>query len=155
LVGKWAQLGEKVTRGVVLSNLVTLVMLGGHTQFVHIEWSRFGLILLAIAAGGLGFAAFGAAIGAAAREVRASSLLAFMISLPIAFISLVESGTVSPALFDVIKVVRALFPVDAALDAMSGALDPSGPALGGPILHLAILAAAYAVLARIALRRFA
>jgi ABC-type transport system involved in cytochrome c biogenesis permease component len=155
LVSKWALLGEKVTLGVVLSILVTLVMLGGLSLFVHIEWSRFGLILLAIAAGGLGFAAFGAAIGAAAREVRASSLLAFMISLPIAFISLVESGTVSPALFDVIKVVRALFPFDAALDAMSGALDPSGPALGGPILHLAILAAAYAVLARIALRRFA
>ena len=155
LVSKWALLGEKVTLGVVLSILVTLVMLGGLSLFVHIEWSRFGLILLAIAAGGLAFAAFGAAIGAAAREVRASSLLAFMISLPIAFISLVESGTVSPALFDVIKVVRALFPFDAALDAMSGALDPSGPALGGPILHLAILAAAYAVLARIALRRFA
>ena len=97
LVSKWALLGEKVTLGVVLSILVTLVMLGGLSLFVHIEWSRFGLILLAIAAGGLGFAAFGAAIGAAAREVRASSLLAFMISLPIAFISLVESGTVSPA----------------------------------------------------------
>ena len=155
LVSKWALLGEKVTLGVVLSILVTLVMLGGLSLFVHIDWSRFGLILLAIAAGGLGFAAFGAAIGAAAREVRASSLLAFMISLPIAFISLVESGTVSPALFDVIKVVRALFPFDAALDAMSGALDASGPSLGMPILHLAILGAAYAVLARIALRRFA
>ena len=45
--------------------------------------------------GGAGFAAFGAAIGAAAREVRASSLLAFMVSLPIAFLSLVPSGTVS------------------------------------------------------------
>jgi ABC-type multidrug transport system permease subunit len=155
LVGKWALLAEKVTLGVVLSIVVTLVMLAGLSLFVHIDWGRFPLILLAIAAGGAGFAAFGAAIGAAAREVRASSLLAFMISLPIAFISLVESGTVSPALFDVIKVVRALFPFDAALDAMSGALDVSGPALGLPILHLAILGAAYAVLARIALRRFA
>jgi hypothetical protein len=77
-----------------------------------------------------------------------------MISLPIAFISLVQSGTVSPALYDVISVVRALFPFDAALDAMSGGLDVSGPGLGVPILHLVALAAAYAVLARIALRRF-
>ncbi|HKH15502.1 MAG TPA: ABC transporter permease [Solirubrobacterales bacterium] len=154
LVAKWALLGEKVALGVALSILVTLVMLGGLSLFVHIDWGRFPLILLAIAVGGAGFAAFGAAIGAAAKEVRASSLLAFMISLPIAFISLVESGTVSPALFDVIKVIRALFPFDAALDAMSGGLDASGPALGLPILHLAILAAAYAVLARIALRRF-
>jgi ABC-2 type transport system permease protein len=155
LVGKWALLGEKVSLGVVLSIVVTLVMLGGLSLFVHIDWSRFPLIIGAIAAGGLGFAAFGAAIGGAAREVRASSLLAFMVSLPIAFVSLVESGTVSPALYDVIKVVKALFPFDAALDAISGALDASGPSLGLPILHLAILGAAYAVLARIALRRFA
>jgi ABC-2 type transport system permease protein len=154
LVRKWALLGEKVALGVALSIVVTLVMLGGLSLFVHIDWGRFPLILLAIVAGGAGFAAFGAAIGAAAKEVRASSLLAFMISLPIAFVSLVESGTVSPALFDVIRVVRALFPFDAALDAISGALDVSGPALGLPILHLAILGAAYAVLARIALRRF-
>jgi ABC-2 type transport system permease protein len=78
-----------------------------------------------------------------------------MISLPVAFISLVDSGTVSPALYDVIKVVRALFPFDAALDAMSGALDAAGPALGTPVLHLAILIVAYGALARIALRRFA
>jgi ABC-type multidrug transport system permease subunit len=155
LVRKWALLAEKITLGVVLSIVVTLVMLGGLSLFVHIEWGRFAWILLAIVAGGAGFAAFGAAIGAAAREVRASSLLAFMISLPMAFVSLVESGTVSPGLFDVIKVVRALFPFDPALDVMSGALDVSGPSLGLPILHLAILGACYAVLARIALRRFA
>jgi hypothetical protein len=55
----------------------------------------------------------------------------------------------------VIKVLRAVFPFHAALDAMSGALDASGPALGGPIIHLAILVAAYGALARLALRRFA
>jgi ABC-type transport system involved in cytochrome c biogenesis permease component len=154
LVGKSALLAEKVGLGVALSIAVTLVMLAGLSLFVHIDWGRFPLILAAIVAGGAGFAAFGAAIGAAAKEVRASSLLAFMISLPIAFISLVQSGTVSPALYDVISVVRALFPFDAALDAMSGGLDVSGPGLGLPILHLAILAAAYAALARIALRRF-
>jgi hypothetical protein len=48
-----------------------------------------------------------------------------------------------------------VFPFHAALDAMSGALDASGPALGVPLVHLAILAAAYGVLARVALRRFA
>ena len=42
------------------------------------------------------FAAFGAAIGAPAREVRASSLLAFMVSLPIAFLSLVPVGHRQP-----------------------------------------------------------
>jgi ABC-type transport system involved in cytochrome c biogenesis permease component len=155
LVGKWALLVEKVALGVALSILVTVLMLVGLSLFVHIDWGRFGLIVLAILAGGAAFAAFGAAIGGAGQEVRAASLLAFMISLPIAFVSLIESGTVSPGLFDAIKVIRAIFPFHAALDAMSGALDAAGPGLGLPILHLAILAAAYGLLARIALRRFA
>jgi len=155
LVGKWALLVEKIGLGVALSIVVTLLMLAGLSLFVHIDWGRFALIVVAIVAGGAAFAAFGAAIGGAGREVRAASLLAFMISLPIAFISLIESGTVSPGLFDVVKVIRALFPFHAALDAMSGALDASGPALGLPIVHLAILATAYGILARVALRRFA
>ena len=155
LVGRGALLGEKIALGVAVSILVTMLMLAGLSLFVHIEWGRVGLIVVAIVAGGAAFAAFGAAVGAAAGEVRAASLLAFMLSLPIAFISLVESGTVSPGLFDVIQVVRALFPFHAALDAMSGGLDASGPALGLPLFHLAILAAAYGIVARLSLRRFA
>jgi ABC-type transport system involved in cytochrome c biogenesis permease component len=142
LVGRTALLVEKVGLGVALSIVVTLLMLAGLSLFVDIDWGRLPLFGAAIVAGGAAFAAVGAAIGAAAREVRASSLLAFMISLPIAFVSLVQSGTVSPGLFDVIKVVRALFPFHPALDAMSGGLDAAGPALGAPILHLAILVAA-------------
>ncbi|MEK6326870.1 MAG: ABC transporter permease [Actinomycetota bacterium] len=155
LVGRTALLIEKVGLGVALSILVTLLMLAGLSLFVDVDWGRFPLFGAAIVAGGAAFAAFGAAIGGAAREVRASSLLAFMISLPIAFVSLVGSGTVSPTLFDVIKVARALFPFDPALDAISGGLDAAGPGLGLPILHLAILAVAYGALARLALRRFA
>ncbi len=155
LVGRTALLAEKVGLGVALSLAVTLLMLAGLSLFVDIQWGRFPAIVAAILAGGAAFAAFGAAIGASAREVRASSLLAFMVSLPVAFISLVESGTVSPGLFDVIKVIRAVFPFDAALDAMSGGLDASGPALGVPLLHLAILVLAYGLLARLALRRAA
>jgi ABC-2 type transport system permease protein len=155
LVGRTALLVEKIGLGMVLSLAVTLLMLAGLSLFVDIHWGRFPAIVAAILAGGAAFAAFGAAIGGAAREVRASSLLAFMVSLPIAFISLVESGTVSPGLFDVIKVIRAVFPFDAALDAISGGLDASGPSLGIPVLHLAILVVAYGVAARLALRRFA
>ncbi|MGH2925453.1 MAG: ABC transporter permease [Solirubrobacterales bacterium] len=154
LVSRAALLTEKIGLGVVLSLGVTLLMLGGLSIFVHIDWGRLPAIVVAILVGGAAFAAFGAAIGAAARDVRASSLLAFMVSLPIAFVSLVDSGTVSPGLFDVIKVIRAVFPFDAALDAMSGGLDASGPSLGPPILHLAILIAAYGLFARVAIRRF-
>ena len=95
------------------------------------------------------------AIGAAAREVRASALLAFALALPIAFVSLVPSGTVGKTLYDVIQVVAGAFPFSPALDALSGALAASGPDLGLPFLHLALLTLGYLVLARLALRRFA
>ena len=155
LVSPTALLVEKIVLGVAVSLAVTLLMLGGLEAFVSLQWSRFALWIPAILAGGAGFAAFGAAVGSAAREVRASSLLAFMVSLPIAFLSLVPSGTVSPGLFDVIGVVTALFPFDPALRALEGALDEAGPGIGIAIAHLAILTVAYAAFARLALRRFA
>jgi ABC-2 type transport system permease protein len=155
LVSKSALLTEKILLGVVVSLVVTLLMLAGLGLFVDLDWGRFLLWLPAIVAGGAGFAAFGAAIGGAAKEVRAASLLAFMISLPVAFLSLIPSGTVGPGLYDVIGVVTALFPFDPALRALTGALDASGPSIGIAIVHLAILVVAYGAIARISVRRFA
>jgi len=154
-VGPGGLLIEKLALGVIASVTVTLVMLGVLTPFVSVAWERIGLILLAILGGGAAFAAFGAAIGSAAREVRASSLLAFMVSLPVAFLSLVPSGTVSGGVFDAIRIFRALFPFDPSLDAMTAALDSSAPGIGLPLLHLAGIVLAYTILARVALRRFA
>jgi ABC-type multidrug transport system permease subunit len=154
LLSRTALLAEKVLLGVALALVVTLLMLGGLELFVSLDWGRFPLWIPAVIAGGAGFAAFGAAIGAAAGEVRASSLLAFMISLPIAFLSLVPSGTVGAGAFDAIQIVRAAFPFDPALDTLSGALDASGPGMLVPIVHLALLTIAYGALARLALRRF-
>ena len=155
LVSRSALLVEKVALGIAVSLVVTLVMLAGLELFVSLDWGRIGLWLIAIVAGGGGFAAAGAALGAAAREVRAASLLAFMVSLPVAFLSLVPSGAVGPALFDVIRFITALFPFKPALDAMTAALDETGPSLAAALGHLAALAAAYGLAARLALRRFA
>jgi len=154
-VGRTGLLGEKIALGVVASLAVTLLTLAALSLFVTIQWSRIGLIGVAIIVGGAAFAAFGAAIGSAAREVRASSLLAFMVSLPIAFLSLVPSGSVSGGAFHVIEFVRALFPFDPALDAMSSGLDSGAAGIGLPLLHLAAIIAAYGLLARVALRRLA
>ena len=140
--------------GVAVGLVVTLLMLAGLQLFVPLEWDRIGLWLAAILAGGAALGAAGAALGAAAREVRAVSLLAFMVTLPIAFLSLVPSGAVGKGLYDAIEVVVAIFPFKPALDALTAALDPAGGSIGGPLLHLAILTAAYALLARLALRRF-
>jgi ABC-2 type transport system permease protein len=155
LIGQTALLAEKVALGILTALVVTLLMLGGLELFVDLRWGRFGLIVVAILAGGGAFAAAGAALGAATREVRAASLLAFMVSLPLAFLSLVPPGSVGATLFDVIEVVTALFPFEPALDGITAALDASGPSLGTALLHLAALAVGYGLLARFALRRFA
>ncbi len=154
LVSRSTLLGEKVSLGMAVGLAVTLLMLAGIQLFVPLDWSRFGLWLVAILAGGAALAAVGAALGAAAREVRAVSLLAFMAALPIALLSLIPSGAVGPALYDVIKLVAALFPFKPALEAMTAALDSGGPGIGGPLLHLVGLTAAYGLIARFALRRF-
>jgi ABC-2 type transport system permease protein len=107
-----------------------------------------------VIAGAVAFAALGLAIGALTREVRAASLLAFMLSLPLAFLALVPSGAVAPALYDLIRAVSAVFPFKPTLDALDAALNDAG-SLAGPLLHLAGLALAFGVLSRIALRRFA
>ena len=155
LVSEAALLVEKIGLGIAVGLLVTVLMLAGLQFFVPLDWGRFGLWVLAIGAGGAAFAAAGAALGAAAREVRAASLLAFMVSLPVAFLSLIPSGTVGAGLYDVIRFLTALFPFKPTLNAITAALDSSGPALGAPLLHLAALIVAYGIIARIALRRFA
>jgi hypothetical protein len=155
LVSPGGLLGEKVLLGVAVGLVVTLLMLLGMQFFVPLELSRIGLWLVAILFSGAALGAAGAALGAAAREVRAVSLLAFMVTLPIAFLSLVPSGAVSPVVFDAIRYLTALFPFKPALQAITAALDEAGPGIGGPLLHLALLCAAYALIARLALRRFA
>jgi ABC-2 type transport system permease protein len=154
LVSRSGLLAEKVALGTAVGLLVTLLMLAGLTPFVPLHWGRIGLWLAAILVGGAALATAGAALGAAAREVRAVSLLAFMVTLPVAFLSLIPSGTVGPGLYDAIRVIAALFPFKPALQAIAGALDPAGPSIAAALGHLAILIAAYGLLARAALRRF-
>jgi ABC-2 family transporter protein len=155
LISPGALLGEKVILGMGVGLAVTLLMLAGLQIFVPLQWGRIGLWLLAILVGGAALGAAGAALGAAAREVRAVSLLAFMVTLPVAFLSLIPSGAVGAGAFDAVRIVTAIFPFKPALQAMTAALDSAGPGIGGPLLHLAILIAAYGLLARFALRRFA
>ena len=154
LVSKTGLLVEKAGLAAVCSVSVSLLMLAGLGLFVELDWSRFPLWLAAITLGALAFAALGLAIGALTRDVRAASLLAFMICLPLAFLALVPSGAVAPALYDVIRAVSAVFPFSPALDALDAALNDAGD-IGGPLLHLAGLTLAFGALGRLALQRFA
>ncbi len=79
----------------------------------------------------LAFGALGVAIGALAREVRAASLLAFLLSLPLAFLALVPAGAVAGGLYDVIRAISLVFPFKAALQALDAAVNRASPGLGG------------------------
>jgi ABC-type multidrug transport system permease subunit len=154
LVSPTALLAEKAALAALCSTAVCLLMLAGLGLFVDMDWARLPLWLVAVVAGALAFAALGLAIGALTREVRAASLLAFMLALPLAFLALVPSGAVAPALFDVIRAVSAAFPFKPTLDALDAALNDAG-GLAGPLLHLAVLALVFGALSRLGLRRFA
>jgi ABC-type multidrug transport system permease subunit len=154
LVSRTGLLLEKAGLAAACSLAVSLLMLAGLGLFVELDWGRFPLWLAALAVSALAFAGLGLAIGAVAREVRAASLMAFMLALPLAFLALVPSGAVAPALFDVIRVVSAAFPFKPALDALDAALNDSGD-LVVPLLHLAALFLAFGAISRLALRRFA
>ena len=155
LVSRAALLTEKIGLAALCSLLVTLAMLAGLAAFVGLDWSRLPLWLVALAFGATAFAAMGVAIGGLAREVRAASLLAFLLSLPVAFLALVPSGSVSAGLYDAIQAVCAIFPFKPALQALNAALNDADPGIAGPLAHLAALTLAFGLLARVALRRFA
>jgi ABC-type transport system involved in cytochrome c biogenesis permease component len=153
LVSRLGLLGEKVGLAAACAIPASLVMLCGIGIFVHLEWGRFALWLAALAGGALAFGALGVAVGALARDVRAASLLAFLLTLPIAFLAIVPAGSVAHTLYDVIRAVSALFPFRPALQAVDAALNRSTPSLPQTLGHLGVLTAAYLALARVALAR--
>ena len=155
LVSRTALLGEKVALAAVCSTLATLLMLCVVGLFVQLDYGRVGLWVIALGGGAVAFGAMGVAVGALAREVRAASLLAFLLALPIAFLALVPAGSVAAGLYDVIRFVSALFPFRPALEAVDEAVNGAGGGLGRSLAHLAALAVAYMAIARVALGRFA
>jgi ABC-2 type transport system permease protein len=148
-------LSEKIALAGGCAAVLSLLMAAFVSLFVHLEWGRFELWVAALLLGGLAFGALGCAIGGLAREVSAASLLAFLISLPVAFVALVPASAVSGTLKTILDVIAFLFPFKAALQAVSNAFSGTSPGIGLPLLHLAVLAVVFGLLARLALRRFA
>jgi len=153
LISRGGLLAEKALLAAACSGVLAFAMLAGISAFVELDWGRVGQWLAALALGGVAFAALGVAIGALAREVRAASLLAFLVSLPLAFLALVPSGAVGAGLDDVIKVISFVFPFKATLQALDAAVNGASPSLGLSLAHLAGLAVVFGALARAGLRR--
>ena len=155
LVSPGKLLSEKVGLAAGCAAGVTLVMAALVTLFVSLDWARLPLWLVTLVVAGLAFGAMGTLIGAVARDVAAASLLAFLLSLPIAFIALIPANSVSSGLKSVLDAIAFVFPFRAALQAVDNAFTGSSPGAGWPLVHLAVLAVAFWALARLALRRFA
>ncbi|MBV9942576.1 MAG: ABC transporter permease [Solirubrobacterales bacterium] len=148
-------LSEKVLLAGGAATAVTLLMSAFVSLFVHLEWVRFPLWVAALAMGGLAFGALGIAIGGLARDVSVASLMAFVVSLPIAFVALVPGDAVSGTLKSILDGVAFVFPFRAALQAAANAFSGAAPGIGWPLVHLAVLTLVFGALARLALRRFA
>ncbi len=153
LVRPTALLVEKVLLGALCAFLVGAGLLGVLALFEPVALGRAPQWLAALALGATGFAALGVAVGALTRDVRAASLLSFLLSLPVAALALVPSGTVGDLAADGIRIVSALFPFKPTLSALDAGLNATG-GLALPLAHLTLLAVAYVALARLALRRF-
>jgi ABC-type multidrug transport system permease subunit len=153
LVSREALLTEKLLLAAACSFAVAFAMLAGVSAFVTLDWGRVGLWLLALAFGALAFGGLGVAIGALAREVRAASLLAFLLSLPLAFLALVPAGSVSGGFYDAIGAISFVFPFKASLQALDAAVNSASPSIGASVAHLAGLTLLFAVIARVGLRQ--
>ena len=153
LATREALLAEKLLLAAACALVLALAMLAGIGAFVSLDFSRAAQWLIALAFGAVAFGALGIAIGALAREVRAASLLAFGLSLPLAFGALVPSGAVSHGLYDAIVAISFVFPFKAALQALDAAVNGASPGLGVSALHLLGLSLLFGALARVGLRR--
>lgn len=153
LVSREGLIAEKALLAAGCGFVVALVLLLVVSAFVALEGSRVASWALAIAAGALGFGALGVAIGALAREVRAASLLAFLLSLPLAFLALVPSGSLAGWLYSTIGAISFVFPFKAALQALDAAVNQSSPGLAISVVHVLAVALLFGALARLGLRR--
>jgi ABC-type Na+ efflux pump permease subunit len=152
LLSRGTLLTEKALLAGASGFAIAFAMLAGVGAFVELDWGRLGQWLAALVFAAAAFGALGVAIGALAREVRAASLLAFLITLPLVFLALVPSGAVAPGYSAVIDAISFVFPFKAALQALDTAVNGAAPALGLSLLHLAVLTAVFGALARLGLR---
>ncbi len=153
LISRELLLVEKTLLAAGCAFVLAFAMLAGIGAFVALDWSRVGLWLAALAVGAVAFGALGVAIGALAREVRAASLLAFALALPLAFLALVPAGSVSGGVSDV---VNALSLCSRSRPLCRRSTRPSTaplPRSACRSLHLAVLAVVFGALARLGLRR--
>ncbi len=150
-VGVRSLLTAKTLLAGSLAALVALVVCAGLAIFLGLDAGRIPLWLAAVLVAGPAGAALGVALGAIAAEVRAASLLAILVLVPVIVLGLVPTGAASGVAAAAVDVVSAAFPFRPALDAVTAALA-HGP-LVGPLLHLLALVVAWSAIGWWGVRR--
>jgi hypothetical protein len=150
-------LAEKIALCAIVGCVLGLLLALGFGVAAEISssgaaWARIPLLLVPLAAAGAAFGALGCAVGAATRDLRASSLVGVALVTPIVLVGLVPRQ-VSPLAAD----VSELLPFAPAARAFGGALFDAAPlstTLGGSA-HLVLLTAALGAVSLGLFTRFA
>lgn len=142
--------------GKLVATAICGIGVGGVTALALVPAAGVGRaavpgLIVAASAGAIATSAVGILLGALARDVRAASLLAVLLALPLTFAALVPSGAVSNTLYNAIRAVSALFPVAPSIDAAGAAIGQSDMLV--PCLHLLAIAAVSLGLSALVLRR--
>ena len=155
------RLGDVVTVKVLLAALVAValgfaiaLLFGVLAEILDVTggepWERLPLLVLGLALAGAAFGAFGALVGALARESRTAVLVAFLAALPLVLLGLVPEGAARAAWW-----IAHAFPFSHAVDFFQAALYDTDPwsTLLREAAWLLGLAAAFGAAARLAVRR--
>jgi ABC-2 family transporter protein len=155
------RLTELVVVKVLLAGLVAValgfaiaLLFGALAEILDVTggepWERLPLLLVGLALAGVAFGAFGALVGALARESRTAVLVAFLAALPLVLLGLVPEGAARAAWW-----AAHAFPFSHAVDFFQAALYDSDPwtALLREAAWLLGLALAFGAAARLAVRR--
>ena len=155
------RLGDLVTVKVLLAALVAValgfaiaLLFGVLAEILDVTggepWERLPLLVLGLALAGAAFGAFGALVGALARESRTAVLVAFLAALPLVLLGLVPEGAARAAWW-----IAHAFPFSHAVDFFQAALYDTDPwsTLLREAAWLLGLAAAFGAAARLAVRR--
>jgi ABC-type multidrug transport system permease subunit len=148
LVSPGALVGEKMAFAASACLIVGLVLLGAVAIFTSLTVGRWGLWLASLALAGLAFGAFGALMGAVARETRTALLAGLMLALPLLFLGLIPGN--GPA-----RAISQVFAFGPAFEAFRTLL--AEPSVSGDFVltmgHLALVAAVFGAIAALALNR--
>lgn len=152
LISERGLVAGKTLLAAICAAVVGVLMLAGFAAFVDIRAARIYAWLPAIFAAATGLAVAGVAIGAIVRDVRAASLVSFMIGLPLAAAALVPAASVGSALYAAIRFVSALFPFKPGLQLVQAGMTP-GMSFALPAIHMIVLVLAYFSIAVFGIKR--